>query len=352
MADVARLALTPRDSGIVAEASELVARHDIQSKAEAFVLEAQVQAAKLSPGLRRSLFEFRRFGHPSGGLLIQGVPIGPLPSTPDRADSRIGTRSAAAAGLSVLAACLGDQYGFKPELGGSIVQDILPVRGFEREQISTSSIADLEAHTETAFSPYRPDYVVLLCLRADHENQAGTTLSSIDAMLPLLDDHSIETLREPRFRTMVDPSFVIGEGLGHNICIDLIRVLEGPARRPRLRVDLAREMGTRGKDRVAQRALEALRRATVETQVVVRLMAGEMLVLDNNYAVHGRTPFRPHYDGRDRWLLRSFITRDLASSSDVRPDDERIVQPDYCGDDKNLALHGHGLEPFDHPLRT
>jgi L-asparagine oxygenase len=337
----------------VAEAGERVARHDIQSQAEAFVIEAQVQAAKLSSGLRRFLLEFRRFGHPGGGLLIRGIPIGPLPSTPDRADRRTGARSAAAAGLSVLAACLGDQYGFRPELGGSIVQDILPVRGFERKQISTSSIADLEAHTETAFSPYRPDYVALLCLRPDHEHQAGTTLSSIDAMLSLLDDHTIETLREPRFQTMVDPSFVIGEGLGHNICVDPIRVLEGPARRPRLRVDFAREMGTKGKDRGAQHALETLRRAAVETQAVVRLEAGEMLVLDNHYAVHGRTPFRPRYDGRDRWLLRSFITRDLGRSDNVRPGDERIVHPDYGGDKgEDLARHGHGLESLDHPLCT
>jgi L-asparagine oxygenase len=329
VSDVSRLILTSGDHRAVTEACRRLERHDIISGAEDFLLEAQVQAAGLSSELRRSLLEFRRFGHPSGGLLIQGIPIEQLPPTPSRPDASVGARGAGAAALSVLVACLGEQYGFRPELGGKVVQDILPVRGFERQQISISSAADLKAHTETAFSRYRPDYVALLCLRPDHERRAGTTLSSIDAMLPLVDAATLEVLRRPRFKTKVDPSFLIGDDLGEDISVGPIRVLDGSERRPRLRVDFAGEAGTIGTDPASQQALDTLRDAAAKTQTVVRLQAGEMLILDNNRAVHGRTPFIPRYDGRDRWLLRSFVTRDLGRSEDARPGDERIVQPDY-----------------------
>ena len=172
-------------------------------------------------------------------------------------------------------------------------------------------------------------------------------------MLPRVNTETIETLREPRFRTLVDPSFVIGDNLDDDICIDPIRILEGPDPRPRLRVDFARDAGTTGNDPGAQRALDALREAAVETQVVVYLEAGEMLVLDNNYAVHGRTPFVPRYDGGDRWLLRSFVTRDLGRSEGVRPGNERIVQPGYTTEKGDgSARCGKRVEPLDHPLRT
>jgi L-asparagine oxygenase len=323
---VAAFSLSPSDQRLLLAASRRLVELDIVSRTEDFVLEAQLQAGRLSEQLRRRLLGFRRFGHPSGGMLIRGVSVDPLPPTPESPEAMLGARGAGGAALSVLVACLGEQYGFHPELGGSVVQDILPVRGFEDQQISVSSEVALDAHTETGFSPHRPDYVALLCLRPDHEGRAGTTLSSIDAMLSLLDPTTVGILREPRFRTPVDSSFVIGDELGENVYIDPIRVIEGSERRPRLRADFA---GTVGKDRAAKRAFEALRDAAIRSQTVVRLETGELLIVDNHRAVHGRTPFVARYDGSDRWLLRSFIARDLARSESARPADRRVVQPDY-----------------------
>jgi alpha-ketoglutarate-dependent taurine dioxygenase len=34
-------------------------------------------------------------------------------------------------------------------------------------------------------------------------------------------------------------------------------------------------------------------------------------VLDNRKTVHGRKPFTPRYDGRDRWFQRVYLQRDL-----------------------------------------
>ncbi|NBT21304.1 MAG: hypothetical protein EBT17_04190, partial [Actinobacteria bacterium] len=46
------------------------------------------------------------------------------------------------------------------------------------------------------------------------------------------------------------------------------------------------------------------------TQTVV-LGDGDLLVIDNDRAVHGRTPFVPRYDGTDRWLKRALVVREL-----------------------------------------
>jgi L-asparagine oxygenase len=54
----------------------------------------------------------------------------------------------------------------------------------------------------------------------------------------------------------------------------------------------------------------------IKTSVV--LEPGDLLVVDNNVAVHGRSPFTPRFDGYDRWLQRSFVVTDLAPSAGQR----------------------------------
>jgi L-asparagine oxygenase len=316
------LVLTTPDRAFLKDASRRVAARDLASETEAFVLEAQIYAAGLSEALRRSLLGFRRFGHASGAILIRGVPLGDVPPTPQRAEAAANLTREAAAAMSVLVACLGEQYGFRPEYGGRIVQHLLPVRGFETQQISVGSMVDLAMHTELAFSPLRPDYVALLCVREDHERVAGTTLGALHAMLPLVDAPTVELLRQPRFRTKVDVSFRLADHLAEDPWIDPIRIVDGPC----LRVDFGE---TEGKDAAARAALARLARVAARTQVVVRLKPGDLLIVDNHRAVHGRTPFVPRYDGADRWLLRALATKDLRRSAGARPSDGRIVEPDY-----------------------
>ena len=43
--------------------------------------------------------------------------------------------------------------------------------------------------------------------------------------------------------------------------------------------------------------------------------AGEVLVLDNYRAVHGRRAFRPRFDGTDRWLKRISVREPVGAST-------------------------------------
>ena len=71
-------------------------------------------------------------------------------------------------------------------------------------------------------------------------------------------------------------------------------------------------------DPCAQEALNALTQqidAALEDQV---LEPGDFAFIDNFQAVHGRKPFKARYDGRDRWLKRVNVVRDLRKSRDSR----------------------------------
>jgi L-asparagine oxygenase len=228
--------------------------------------------------------------------------------------------------LGIITAVIGDQYGFKPELAGHIIQDIVPVPGFERTQQSISSEKDLYLHVESAFTDDRADYVALFCLRADHDKVAATTLSPIEEILPCLSAATVEILRQPRFKTTVDESFLRGIGITGPIYVGPIRVFSGSVDRPRIRADFAE---TTGLDAAAQSAVDELMRFAQRAARPFRLQPGDLLFVDNHHAFHGRTPFRARGDGADRWLLRTFVARDLSRSESHRPSDGRIVDNNY-----------------------
>ncbi|MFF9021117.1 TauD/TfdA family dioxygenase [Streptomyces eurythermus] len=56
-----------------------------------------------------------------------------------------------------------------------------------------------------------------------------------------------------------------------------------------------------------------------------RLVPGGLAIVDNSVTTHGRTDFTPRYDGRDRWLQRSFAARDLRRSLPHRPGDGHVL---------------------------
>lgn len=55
------------------------------------------------------------------------------------------------------------------------------------------------------------------------------------------------------------------------------------------------------------------------------LQPGDGLFVDNARCVHGRSSFTPAGDGLDRWLVRSFVVRDLVAGRAARPGGGRIV---------------------------
>ncbi|MEY2569012.1 MAG: L-asparagine oxygenase [Actinomycetota bacterium] len=315
----------PEDAEQLLMKAERLAAFDPVIDPDAFVLEAQGLAITLTEPVRRALLSFRRHGHPSGGLLVRGLPTGVVPPTPDSADEAMGIHLPAARVMSIAVAALGDQFGFSAELRGRIIHDILGVAGHEEEQSSISSEVLLVVHNETAFTEARPDFVSLFCLRADPRGGGATLLAGVGRALAQIDAASRELLASARFQTSVDLSFVRDRSPQEKLYAGPMAVLSGTPRRPRTRCDFAE---TRGLDPDAEAALASLHAAASAAAVEIYLEPGDLLLIANHEAFHGRSPFAARHDGRDRWLLRSFITADLSRSLSERPDDGRVVEPD------------------------
>ncbi|MCU1361735.1 MAG: L-lysine 3-hydroxylase [Ilumatobacteraceae bacterium] len=261
----------------------------------------------LSPDVRDALVEFASRPDRSGALLLRGMPIGRLPATPSTPTTPASKDDVSEQTLLAVAHLLGEPVGYRPEHGGDIVQNIVPTRAAANRQVSTSSKVELMFHTEAAFHPHRPRHLLLLCLRGDAA--AATTLSSIHEVLHDLPTDVRDVLFEPKFRTAVDESYLDGRS---NVLGAPIAVLTGDREFPSMVFDADLMVGVDGR---AEEALMVLGRAVVARQTSVVLEPGDLLVVDNAAAVHGRTPFAARFDGTDRWLQRTFVVADLAASA-------------------------------------
>jgi hypothetical protein len=285
--------------------------------ADRFVRAAGHAARSLPAVIHDAIVDFADGGHPSGALLLRGLPIGVLPPTPATPRTPAMKDSVSEFTLLAVARRLGQPVGYEPEHGGELVQNLVPTPTALDRQLSTSSKVQLMFHTEAAFHPHRPRYLLLLCLRGDAA--AHTTLSSIVEVLPQLPPDVVDVLFQPRFRTAVDESYLHGR---NNVFGDPAAVLNGDRGRPSPQSVSPQSISMVfdadlmvGIDEEAEDALRLLGQATGRCHTSIALEAGDLLIIDNNVAVHGRSPFTARFDGSDRWLQRAFVVSDLAPSA-------------------------------------
>ncbi|MFD0568255.1 TauD/TfdA family dioxygenase [Kitasatospora gansuensis] len=271
--------------------------------------------------LRREVRRFRRHSGPHGTLVIGGLPVdrAGLPATPTVLGSVQREATVSAALLTMVACGLGDPLAYLAEKTGALVQDVVPVPGQETFHGNAGSVP-LSFHTENGFHPHPPDYVVFLCLRADHDRIAGMRVAGIRQALPLLTPASRQALFAPEFITTPPPSF--GPDAATSEPVEPRPVLSGAADDPDIR--MAQLVTTPITPR-ATAALAEFGRACEARARTLRLTPGDLVILDNRVTVHGRTAFRPRYDGADRWLQRTYVTTDLRRSRDHRPDDGHVL---------------------------
>ncbi len=267
------------------------------------------QAAAHSAALDAAIAALRIGAH-RGAVLVSGCPVGNVPRTPltrhgvDKPD-RISERS-----LLGVAMRLGEPIGFAQEHGGDIVQDLYPLAASVGRQLSTSSGVELAFHTETAFHPHKPRFLLLLCLRGDRA--AATTLCSVDDIVALLPPATVDILRQPRFRCGVDESFGAGSAWVTNPAPVIEDAADGT-----LVLTFDGEL-TFGTDARAETAIAEVNSAIARARTSVTLESGDLLIVDNHRAVHGRSPFTARFDGTDRWLQRTSVVSSLAPSAGER----------------------------------
>lgn len=305
-------------AGIGRLARDLCTGEHARVDAPQWVARARHACDELPLRLRRAVRELRRHSGLRGSLAISGLPVDhdALPATPSSADSVQREASVPAAVLMMVACALGDPVAYLAEKSGALVQDVVPVPGKETFSGNAGS-ALLTFHNENAFHQHEPDYLLLLCLRADHDATAGLRTACLGEVLPLLSDATRAALSAPEFVLAPPPSFGTGS--------------EARSPRPVLFGDPAdpdMRMATIATTPLTARATDALRefgRACDAACRTLVLAPGDLAILDNRVTAHGRTAFKPRYDGADRWVQRTFVIADLRRSRDHRPRDGYVL---------------------------
>jgi len=221
--------------------------------------------------------------------------------------------------LALVAAQLGEPVGWSSLQDGRLFNDVVPIAGEEHSQTGHGSLAALGLHVEDGFSDDRCDALALLCMR--NGDGAASTVATVAALdLTRLD---LDILFAPCFYIRPDPEHLRDVQVG--VDNQPRAVLFGDPGAPYLRVDPAYTEALPG-HKCADRALDELCRQLAAALISVHLDTGDLILIDNFRAVHGRASFVPRYDGTDRWLRKLTVLRDLRRTRRSRFDvDARII---------------------------
>jgi L-asparagine oxygenase len=172
----------------------------------------------------------------------------------------------------------------------------------------------IEVLLHSPFNATNPDYVVLVCLRADRHGQAGTSYAAVQDMCRHLAANEVAVLRKPAFQFAASYSFT-GKCGAERVWSVPSAVVKGPDACPEVSVDLL--CGVRALTEEAAAILEKLRHICPQSDVssVVYLKPGDILLMDNRKGAHARSSFRAYFDGQDRWLQRVYARRSLVGTA-------------------------------------
>jgi hypothetical protein len=256
----------------------------VQPATTSFFDAAEIAEGALPESARAAFATLRRGS--VDAVVVRGLPCDTDPGPTPR---KLGeTSSGPRRGHSWVAMAvrrLGHEFSYAMEKKGALVHHIHPTKEMAMSQSNASWQVDLSMHTENAFHPLRPDFVLLYCVRAP-ENAPATRLAPIDDVVahhPIVRWH--ETLH--------------------------------------------------GKDEAAERVCRAFEEASQRATLEVALQPGDMLAFNNQRCLHGRGRFDARLGGHDRWLLRSYVMRDptplMACTAPARPRVMRMDLHEHIG---------------------
>ncbi|MFE4333862.1 TauD/TfdA family dioxygenase [Streptomyces sp. NPDC056831] len=283
---------------------------------------AQWEAAAVGEGLKRALRERANEGWLLVPEFLGSVLPADTPTPPDWRHAGESTQNAGSSAdmdqiLRLIACSLGPILTWPNQQGGALVHDIVPTRGAESMQIGASSSTELLLHTEDAFHRDRAQVVLLACVR--NPDRIPTHVSSVRKV----------TLPQAHWERLAERQVVIAPDTSYG-AMPSARDTQTPA---------VATVWTRGgghrclrydpaysqlpEDDSFNAAYRALEEELAAERADVVLAPGDLLVIDNDVAVHGRARFQARYDGTDRWLKRA-----LVSTTAARPAEERH-EPDH-----------------------
>jgi len=253
--------------------------------------------------IRHILDEFKIHGNPNGFLLIKTSALNNnLPATPENNLQHLGSYTELARIQAILNSYLGEMVSYEAENDGYLFQDMVPSKNFEMTQTSLGSKVELEIHTEQAFSNLKPDILSLACLKGD--NDAKTYIFDVKNLLPHLTSHEQLLLRKALWVCGIDYSFTLNNDFLTEHIRGPMPIIYGSEEDPYFVFDQDLMVGiTEESNNILNKIIHLYKKYRTEYS----LQAGDIVLVDNNRAVHGRSSFKPRFDGTDRFIVRSFI---------------------------------------------
>jgi len=289
---------------------------------ELFCRQAARAARRLPDRLTELLADFASMGTESGTMLFDSLPVDdPIPDTPPDNRRHVGERTLLARAQAVVNHACGEMVAYEAEGYGRLYQDMVPNREMAQTQTSLGSRVELELHTEQAFSMLRPDIVSLGCVRGHPD--AKTYSLPAHLLLEQLDAAERRLLRQRLWMTGVDQSFRMD---GHEFMYGDVRgplpVVSGADEDPAIIFDQDLMKGTDEQSHAMVERITEIYHAHRHGHV---LEPGQILLVDNVRTVHGRSSFTPSFGPTDRFLIRSFVVRDLLRTRYARPGNGRMI---------------------------
>ena len=270
---------------------------------------------------------FSKKGSESGFLLIKTMSLCELnpPPTPSDNNQKVGETTIISRIQAILVSAISELVAYEAEGYGRLFQDVVPVKNMASDQTSIGSNVELEIHTEQAFSTLRPDILSLSCIRGDPNAMTHILPSKI--IIDNLGINELKTLRQPLWMTGVDLSFKLnGNAFLEGDIRGPLSIIHGSEEDPRLIFDQDLMTGiTPESDSMIKKIVDIY----YEHRISHNLKPGEIILVDNRRAVHGRSPFFPRYDGEDRFLVRCFGIMDYEATRRARPSNGRVISAVY-----------------------
>lgn len=287
-----------------------------------FCLLAKAYCEYIPQRILNALTDFSIRGSTAGFLLIKTIPVIDPPATPSNNNQKVGETTNLSKIQAIIVSAISELIAYEAEGYGRIFQDVVPVQSMASNQTSVGSNVELEIHTEQAFSKLRPDILSLACIRGD-----PNAMTHILPVRSIIDNLGHNKLREPLWKTGVDMSFKLN---GHEFIEGDIRgpmpIIHGSEDDPQLTFDQDLMTGiTPESDAIIEQIVDVY----YKERLSHNLKPGEIILVDNRRAVHGRSPFFPIYDGEDRFLIRCFGIFDYENTRKARPSNSRVVSAIY-----------------------
>ncbi|WP_282115438.1 TauD/TfdA family dioxygenase [Pseudoalteromonas arctica] len=229
-----------------------------------------------------------------------------------------GTLLAQVTAIACLATINSSTISYRSENEGKLFVNLVvfpPGRG----KFTEKSASKMSGHTDGVSFPLRgqsdpengriapsPDFVCLSALR--NPNKVPTMVVPLTSLMEKLSEEQITELQKPQY--MLGSQLTFREGmkeiLGDELMVDNAQLLFYVDDSWWIRFSHRTTQTAETDDKLAQEAMDALKDACADCAIPVALEPGDIALVNNRIALHGRSKVGEEYGGQTRWLLRAY----------------------------------------------